>query len=88
MDWIFFTAPAWRGRRLAGKIKEHCMKVAETAYAESEYVYVSTDEEGLYEKCGFRRHHVIKDFFTKNYDHPIIECGVQLVDMIVLRKNI
>ena len=29
------------------------MKVAETAYPESEYVYVSTDEEGLYEKYGF-----------------------------------
>ena len=34
------------------------MKVAETAYPESEYVYVSTDEEGLYEKYGF-------DFFEK-----------------------
>ena len=58
--WIgfVFTAPAYRGRRLAGKIIEHCMKVAETAYPESEYVYVSTDEEGLYEKYGF-------DFFEK-----------------------
>lgn len=53
--WIgfVFTVPAWRGRRLAGKIIEHCMKVAETVYPESEYVYVSTDEEGLYEKYGF-----------------------------------
>ncbi len=41
----------------------------------------------FYKKCGFTRHHVIKDFFTKNYNHPIIECGVQLVDMIVLRKK-
>ena len=58
--WIgfVFTVPAWRGRHLAGKIIESCMKVAETAYPESEYVYVSTDEEGLYEKYGF-------EFFTK-----------------------
>ncbi|EID84958.1 hypothetical protein MSI_15540 [Treponema sp. JC4] len=58
--WIgfVFTTPVYRGRRLAGKIIEHCMKVAETAYPESEYVYVSTDEEGLYEKYGF-------DFFEK-----------------------
>jgi hypothetical protein len=39
----------------------------------------------FYEKCGFQRHHVIPHFFTDNYDHPIFESGVQLVDMIVLR---
>ena len=40
----------------------------------------------FYEKCGFKRHHVVKDFFTRNYDHPIFEAGVQLVDMIYLQK--
>lgn len=40
----------------------------------------------FYERCGFVRHHIIKDFFTTNYDHPIIEEGVQLVDMVVLRR--
>lgn len=42
----------------------------------------------FYEKCGFVRHHVIKDFFIDNYDHPIIEAGVQLKDMVYLRKVI
>ncbi len=42
----------------------------------------------FYEKCGFNRSYSIKDFFIDNYDHPIYECGVQLVDMIYLRKNI
>lgn len=42
----------------------------------------------FYEKCGFTRHHVIKDFFLENYDHPIFEDGVQLTDMIYLRKNL
>ena len=37
---------------------------------------------GFYEKCGFRRAHVIKDFFLENYDHPIIEAGVPLREMI------
>lgn len=42
----------------------------------------------FYERCGFVRHHIIKDFFTANYDHPIIDEGVQLVDMVVLRRRI
>ena len=42
----------------------------------------------FYEKCGFVRSHTIPNFFTDNYDHPIIEDGVQLVDMIYLRRKI
>lgn len=42
----------------------------------------------FYEKLGFTRSHVIKNFFIDNYDHEIFECGIQLVDMIYLRKNI
>lgn len=30
----------------------------------------------------------LKNFFTDNYDHPIYECGVRLVDMIYLQKKI
>lgn len=40
----------------------------------------------FYEKCGFVRSHSIPNFFTDNYDHPIFECGVQLVDMVYLQK--
>ena len=40
----------------------------------------------FYEKCGFIRHHIVKNFFTDNYDHPIYECGAQLVDMVYLRR--
>ena len=35
----------------------------------------------FYEKCGLERSHIVKDFFIDNYDHPIYECGKQLVDM-------
>lgn len=42
----------------------------------------------FYLKCGFIHSHKIPNFFTDNYDHPIYENGVQLVDMIYLRKNI
>ena len=42
----------------------------------------------FYEKCGFKRHHTVKNFFVDNYDRPIIECGIQLIDMIYLQKQI
>lgn len=41
-----------------------------------------------YEKCGFERSHIVENFFTDNYDHPIFENGVQLKDMIYLRKKL
>ena len=40
----------------------------------------------FYEKCGFTRSHCISNFFIDHYDHPIFECGIQLVDMIYLRR--
>lgn len=42
----------------------------------------------FYEKCGFIRTRIIKNFFTDNYDHPIYEDGIRLVDMIYLQKKI
>ena len=42
----------------------------------------------FYESCGFRRHHLIKNFFTDHYNHPIYECGVQLVDMVYLQREL
>ena len=41
----------------------------------------------FYKKCGFTEHHRVKNFFTDNYDHPIFEAGVQLVDMVYLAKD-
>ncbi len=42
----------------------------------------------FYEKCGFQRSHVVRNFFTENYDHPIYEGGRQLVDMVYLQKDL
>ena len=42
----------------------------------------------FYESCGFARAFTIPNFFTDNYDHPIWECGVQLVDMVYLRMDL
>ena len=42
----------------------------------------------FYESCGFCRHHLVKNFFTDHYDHPIYEGGVQLVDMVYLQREL
>ncbi len=55
-------------------------------------VQVGTGDSPLtvpfYQKCGFVKSHVVKNFFIDNYDHPIIEDGVRLVDMIYLKKTL
>ena len=56
------------------------------------FLQVGTGDSPLtipfYEKCGFKRHHIIKNFFVENYNHKIFESGIQLVDMIYLQKAI
>lgn len=42
----------------------------------------------FYEKCGFVRSHIMKNFFVDHYDHPIVECGIQLIDMVYLQRKI
>ena len=41
----------------------------------------------FYRKCGFRESHRIPRFFTDNYDHPMFEDGIQLVDMVYLKRE-
>lgn len=42
----------------------------------------------FYERLGFVRSHVVKNFFLDHYDHPICEGGVRLTDMIYLRRDL
>ena len=66
--------------------------VADTYKDRFQILQVGTGDSPLtvpfYEKCGFVRSHYIKNFFTDNYDHPIFECGIQLVDMVYLRQKL
>lgn len=51
--WIGFvyTFPQYRGRRLSGQLTEKAVELAsKMGY---EYIYVSSEEKGLYEKYGF-----------------------------------
>jgi GNAT superfamily N-acetyltransferase len=42
----------------------------------------------FYESCGFIISHRLKNFFTDNYEHPMFEDDIQLVDMIYLKKGL
>lgn len=83
------TNPKSQGKGYGKKLIEFVEKEFHNDY---DTLQVGTGDSPLtipfYEKCGFKRHHVAKNFFTDNYDHPIIEAGVQLVDMIYLQKEL
>lgn len=42
----------------------------------------------FYEGCGFEQSHRVKNFFTDNYDHPMFDGDIQLVDMIYLKMEL
>lgn len=48
----------------------------------------STLTISFYEQCGFIRSHYIKNFFIDNYEQPIYEDGIQLIDMIYLQRKL
>lgn len=52
---------------------------------------VGTGESPLtmpfYHSCGFKDVGRIKNFFVDNYDHPVIEAGVILEDMVILERR-
>lgn len=83
------TAPEAQKKGYGKKLIEF---VSEEYKGKYKTLQVGTGDSPLtvpfYEKCGFVRSHSIKNFFTDNYDHPIFECGIQLVDMVYLRKSL
>lgn len=42
----------------------------------------------FYKNCGFEEAYRVKNFFTDNYDHPMFDGDIQLVDMIYLKTNL
>ncbi len=41
----------------------------------------------FYHNCGFTESHRVKNFFVDNYDHLMFEDGIQLVDMVYLKRE-
>ena len=83
------TDPALQGRGYGRALIEF---VAREYRDDFTILQVGTGDSPLtvpfYERCGFTRSHRVANFFTDNYDHPIIEAGVQLVDMVYLRRTL
>lgn len=46
----------------------------------------STQTVSFYKSCGFTYSHTVPDFFTLHYDHPIVEEGKVLRDMVYFRR--
>lgn len=71
------------GRLLVQFIERHYQEQFQT-------LRVGTGDSPLtlpfYQTCGFTESHRVKNFFTDHYDHPIIEGGVRLADMVYLKK--
>ena len=71
-----------------GDVKAECVVTDEgNEILEIKNIAVDPENQGKgYEKCGFVRSNKIPNFFTDNYDHPIYEGGVQLIDMVYLQR--
>ena len=82
------TDPAVHGKGYGRALLDF---VADYCKGRCKLLLVGTGDSPLtvpfYQKCGFREHHRVKNFFTDNYDHPMWEAGVQLVDMVYLAKE-
>lgn len=82
------TVPEFQGRGYARTLIGFLLREYRGQYA---VLQVGTGDSPatvpFYEKCGFVRSHRIPNFFTDNYDHPIFEEGIQLVDMVYLRQQ-
>lgn len=83
------TRPEWRGKGYGKALIDFIVMRYRGRYS---VLQVGTGDSPLtvpfYERCGFTRSHRIKNFFTDNYDHPIYECGIQLVDMVYLQRKL
>lgn len=81
------VSPTYRNKGLGSQILHHIQTTYGRLYRN---VIVGTADCGVdqirfYERNGFVKYTVRKDFFTDNYEQPIYENGQILKDMIVLR---
>lgn len=60
-------------------------------YSDCKTLFVGTGDcpssLSFYHSCGFHDSHRVKNFFTDHYDHLMFEDGIQLVDMVYLKRE-
>ena len=84
-------AEAHRGRGIGSYLVNEIKRIAKKENFNS--IVVGTPDSALrqinfYEKNGFTKYRVRKDFFIENYSEPIFEDGIMLKDMIVLKTSV
>ena len=81
------TYEKWNGKGYGSKLLEHIFSYYRGKYAA---MLVGTGDIPwilqFYQKNGFKISHRIPNFFTDNYDHPMFDNDIQLVDMVYLCK--
>lgn len=83
------VAPACQRKGYGRQMVEYlCRHYADVCHT----LLVGTGESkqtiAFYESCGFSYSHTVADFFILNYDHPIVEEGRVLKDMIYFQKKL
>lgn len=83
------TVPQYQGKGYAKALIDFIIREYKKKYT---VLQVGTGDSPLtipfYEKCGFVCSHIIPNFFIDNYNHIIYEGGVQLRDMVYLKRTL
>lgn len=81
------TYEQWHGKGYGSKLLQYIFSYYKGKYTT---MLVGTGDSPwilrFYEQNGFEISHRVKNFFTDNYDHPMFDNGVQLVDMVYLSR--
>jgi len=79
--------PEYHRKGYGKKLIEHLFVI----YSDCNVMFVGTGDcpsvLSFYHSCGFTESHRVKNFFVENYDHPMFEDGIQLVDMVYLKRE-
>lgn len=84
------VSPDIQGKGLGSKMIAHLLAEYHGVF---ETMIVGTADasaaaQAFYQRNGFRRSRVLKDFFTDNYPDPVYDEGKQCIDMVILEQSL